>query len=69
MIRQVLEYDSKENIASTSFPFDFSESNISHTNVIHTEIMFQRVINRIFVAQIIFGIVMVQEFSNLIIHR
>ena len=36
------EYDSKENIAKISFPFDFSESNISHTNVIHTEIMFPK---------------------------
>ncbi len=36
------EYDSKENIAKVSLPFDFSESNISHTNVIHTEIMFPK---------------------------
>ena len=36
------EYDSKENIAKISLPFDFSESNISHTNVIHTEIMFAK---------------------------
>jgi len=36
------EYDSKENIAKVSIPFDFSESNISHTNVIHTEIMFSK---------------------------
>ena len=36
------EYDSKENIAKISFPFDFSETNISHTNVIHTEIMFAK---------------------------
>ena len=36
------EYDSKEDIAKISFPFDFSESNISHTNVIHTEIMFPK---------------------------
>ena len=32
----------KENIAKVSIPFDFSESNISHTNVIHTEIMFPK---------------------------
>jgi len=36
------EYDSKENIAKISFPFDFAESNISHTNVVHTEIMFPK---------------------------
>ena len=36
------EYDSKENVAKISFPFDFSETNISHTNVIHTEIMFAK---------------------------
>ena len=36
------EYDAKENIAKISFPFDFSETNISHTSVIHTEIMFPK---------------------------
>ena len=36
------EYDAKKNIAKINFPFDFSESNISHTNVIHTEIMFPK---------------------------
>ena len=36
------EYDSKENVAKISFPFDFSETNISHTNVVHTEIMFPK---------------------------
>ena len=36
------EYDTKENVAKISFPFDFSETNISHTNVIHTEIMFAK---------------------------
>jgi len=36
------EYDSKENVAKVRIPFDFSESNISHTNVIHTEIMFPK---------------------------
>jgi len=36
------EYDSKENMAKISIPFDFSESNISHTNVVHAEIMFPK---------------------------
>ena len=36
------EYDTKEDVAKISFPFDFSETNISHTNVIHTEIMFPK---------------------------
>ena len=36
------EYDTKENVAKISIPFDFSETNISHTNVIHTEIMFPK---------------------------
>ncbi len=36
------EYDAKKNIAKINFPFDFSESNISHTSVVHTEIMFPK---------------------------
>ena len=36
------DYDTKEKIAKISIPFDFSESNISHTNVVHAEIMFPK---------------------------
>ena len=36
------DYDTKEMVAKISIPFDFSESNISHTNVVHTEIMFPK---------------------------
>ena len=36
------EYDTKQKTATIILPFDFTETNISHTSVVHTEIMFPK---------------------------
>ena len=36
------EYDTNQKTATITIPFDFAETNISHTNVVHAEVMFPK---------------------------